>query len=186
MSKRFRNFSLITYLNEKDILKVLHKHNNQFKAYAYINHNLDTNKDNELKQQHYHILIALINNTTCEAIRNWFNGFEDSKGQLINTLAQPMFDVTSTYKYLTHNTEQAIEQGKHLYSIEDVKGYNLSFFEDTTKQDIDNLTLALTDMLEGIPLQEIMKKYGRDFIVHYGHIKMLFNDIQKQNGGTLI
>lgn len=186
MSKRYRNFSLITYLKEKDIEKVLYKHNRQLRAYAYINHNLDKNEFNELKEEHYHLLISLINNTTCEAIKNWFNGFEDTKGQHINTLVQPMHDINSSYKYLIHDTEVAKEQGKYVYDKQDIKGYNLSFFEDTTKQEIDNLTLALSDMLDGIPLDEIMKKYGRDFIVHYGHIKTLFNDIQKQNGGQLL
>ena len=94
--------------------------------------------------------------------------------------------INSSYKYLIHDTEVAKEQGKYVYDKQDIKGYNLSFFEDTSKQEIDNLTLALSDMLDGIPLDEIMKKYGRDFIVHYGHIKTLFNDIQKQNGGQLL
>lgn len=177
-NKRPRNFSLVTYLNPQQIESVLLRHDRQLKAYAYITH------DKCNKEIHTHLLICLINNTTCNAIQNWFAGFEDEKGLQINTLVQPMHDLYSSYKYLTHETEQARQEGKYLYNSDDIKGNNLSYFTDTSKQDIDNLTLAIDDLLAGIPLDEVRKKYGRDFIMHYGHIKMLFNDIQKQMGGV--
>lgn len=176
-TKRSRNFSLVTYLRPEQIESVLLRHDRQVKAYAYITH------DKCNKEVHTHLLICLINNTTCNAIQNWFSGFEDEKCLQINTLVQPMHDLYSSYKYLTHETEQAIDDGKYLYSADDIKGNNISYFTDTSKQDVDNLTLAINDLLAGIPLVEVMQKYGRDFIVHYGHIKTLFNDIQKQNGG---
>lgn len=185
-NKRYRNFSLMTYLYPQQIESVLYKHDRQVKAYAYITHDKDTNEFGELKEKHTHLLISLINNTTCDAIRNWFNGFEDKNGQKINTLAQPMHDICGSYAYLTHDTENAREEGKHVYNKDNIKGINLSYFEDSSKQDIDNLTLAIDDLLNGIPLDEVRKKYGRDFIMHYGHIKMLFNDIQKQSGGKLL
>lgn len=177
-NKRYRNFSLVTYLNPQQIESVLLKHDRQVKSYAYITH------DKCNKEVHTHLLICLINNTTCNAIQNWFAGFDDEKGLQINTLVQPMHDLYSSYIYLTHETEQAREEGKYVYSKDNIKGNNLSYFTDSSKQDIDNLTLAIDDLLAGIPLDEVTKKYGRDFIIHYGHIKMLFNDIQKQMGGV--
>ena len=177
-TKRPRNFSLVTYLKPEQIESVLLKHDRQVKAYAYITH------DKCNKEIHTHLLICLINNTTCNAIQNWFTGFEDEKGLQINTLVQPMHDLYSSYKYLTHETEQARQEGKYVYNSDDIKGNNLTYFTDISKQDIDNLTLAIDDMLAGVPLDEVRKKYGRDFIMHYGHIKMLFNDIQKQTGGV--
>lgn len=179
-NKRYRNFSLVTYLNPQHIDSVLFKHDRQVKAYAYITH------DKCNKELHTHLLICLINNTTCNAIQNWFLGFEDEKGLQINTLVQPMHDLYSSYKYLTHETEQARQEGKYLYNSDDIKSNNLSYFTDTSKQDVDNLTLAIDDLLAGVPLDEVRKKYGRDFIMHYGHIKMLFNDIQKQTGGVML
>lgn len=177
-TKRPRNFSLVTYLKPQQIESVLLKHDRQVKAYAYITH------DKCNKEVHTHLLICLINNTTCNAIQNWFAGFEDEKGLQINTLVQPMHDLFSSYKYLTHETEQARDEGKYIYNADDIKGNNLSYFTNTSEQDVDNLTLAINDLLAGIPLVEVMQKYGRDFIVHYGHIKTLFNDIQKQTGGV--
>lgn len=182
-SKRYRNFCLMTYLQDEQILQVLGRHERQLKAYAYIAHNKDVDEFGELKTVHRHLLISLVNNTTVEAIRNWFKGFEDENGKQINTLAQPMHEISGSFEYLTHETEQAIAEGKYLYSKEDIKGYNLEFFTDSSKAEQDNLSLAIDDLLNGIPLDEVRKRYGRDFIMHYGHIKMLFNDIQKQTGG---
>lgn len=185
-NRRYRNFSLMTYLKPQQIEDVLHGHDRQIKAYAYITHDKDKNEFGELKEKHIHLLICLVNNTTVDAIRNWFKGFTDEKGMPINTLAQPMHDISGSYDYLTHDTEQAREEGKYIYPPDEIKGLNLDFFKDTNKQDIDNLTLAIDDLLNGIPLDEVRKRYGRDFIMHYGHIKMLFNDIQKQYGGKLL
>lgn len=179
-TKRYRNFSLVTYLKPEQIESVLLRHDRQLKAYAYITH------DKCNKEVHTHLLLCLINNTTCNAIQNWFSGFEDEKGLQINTLVQPMHGIYNNYKYLTHETEEARQEGKYLYNTDDIKGNNLSYFTDTSEQEVDNLTLAINDMLAGIPLDEVRKKYGRDFIMHYGHIKMLFNDIQKQYGGKLL
>lgn len=179
-NKRFRNFSLVTYLNSYQVENIISKHDRQIRAYAYIVH------DKCNKEKHIHLLICLINNTTCNAIKNWFSGIEDSNGLEVNTLVQPMNDIYCSYKYLTHDTQQAKVDGKYQYSVDNILGNNLSYFVDSSAQDIDNLTLALNDLLDGIPLVEVAKKYGRDFIVHYGHIKQLFNDIQNQNGGNLL
>lgn len=185
-NKRYRNFCLMTYLNEQQIKTVLAGHDRQLKAHAYITHDKDKNENGELKQVHMHLLLALVNNTTCDAVRNWFKGFTDEKGQPINTLAQPMHDISGSFEYLTHNTEQAKAEGKYIYDDTSVKGGNIKYFQDTTLQEVDNLTLALDDLMNGIPLIEVAKRYGRDFIVHYGHIKTLYNDIQNQLGGKLL
>lgn len=182
-SKRYRNFCLMTYLQDEQILQVLGRHERQLKAYAYITHNKDVDEFGKPKIIHRHLLISLVNNTTVDALRNWFKGFEDENGKQINTLAQPMHEISGSFDYLTHETEQAIAEGKYQYPKEDIKGYNLDFFTDSSKAEQDNLSLAIDDLLKGIPLDEVRKRYGRDFIMHYGHIKMLFNDIQKQTGG---
>lgn len=182
-SKRFRNFSLVTYCSPEQVQAVMHAHDKQLKAYAYILHDKDTIEIGELKTSHCHVIVSLVNNTTCEAVRNWFRGFVDNRGLPVNTLAQSCHDIFAAFDYLTHNTEQAKSDGKYLYSDSDIVGFNLDFFKDDTKQEIDNLTLAITDMLNGVPLADVLQRYGRDFIVHYGHIKMLYNDIQKQIGG---
>lgn len=175
-----RNFSLVTYLTEQQIKAVIEKHNNQVKAYAYILHDKDITEEGSSKKNHYHLLIALVNATSISGIKKWFSGFTDSTGMEVNTMCQITNDICGSFDYLTHNTEGAKLDGKYLYNDSEVKGFNLEYFKDISLQNVDNLTLALQEMFEGVPLEEIFKKYGRDFIIHYGHIKDLFNDIQNQ------
>lgn len=182
--KRSRAFCLTTYLEKSQIADVLLRHDKQIRAYAYIEHNRDLNSDGTAKERHCHILLKLINAISVDNVRNWFKGYEDINGLPVNTLAQPMHDISSSFEYLTHETEQAKAENKTVYSKEEIISNDIGFFQDSTLHDEDNISLALAEMCEGIPLQKIAKKYGRDFIIHYQSIKLIFNDIQKQCGGV--
>lgn len=184
--ERVRGFSLSTYLSISQVSDVLYRHDRQIKAYAFIQHDKDVDENGSLKERHIHLLLCLVNASTVEAVRNWFRGFEDDKGMPINTLAQPMHDISSSFDYLTHSTEQAIAEGKYQYDPSEVISNNLDFFQNTSFQEEDNISLAVLDMCAGVPLIEISRKYGRDFIIHYQSIKLLFNDIQAQTGGIKI
>ncbi|MBQ3550223.1 MAG: hypothetical protein IJA41_04515 [Clostridia bacterium] len=182
-SRKIRNFALISYLNEDKILSVLNSHDSQIKAYAYILHDKDIREDGSLKEPHFHILLALYNATTCNSVVKWFQGFTDNNDLSINSFCEPMHNISCCFEYLTHNTENAIQDNKYIYDESFVKGFNVDFFIDKDLQDTDNLSLALSEMINGVPLIEIAKRYGRDFVIHYGHIRQLFNDVQKQTGG---
>lgn len=182
--KRYRNFCLSSYCNTAEIQKVLLKHDKQIRAYAYIVHDKDVNELGLPKEEHVHILLSLINNTTVDAVRNWFKGFIDEKDMPKTTLAQPMHDITSSFDYLTHNTEQAKEDGKYQYDESEIISNNKEFFQDSALQEQDNVSLALCELLDGVPLSEVAKKYGRDFIIHYQSIKLLMQDIYNQTGGN--
>lgn len=184
-TKRYRNFCLMSYCTEEQIKKVMQKHDHQLKAHAYILHDKDLDENGKPKTAHYHILLALVNATTVDAVRNWFN-FTDSNGLKVNTLGQQMHDTSGSFDYLTHETDESREQGKYIYPATDIKGFNLEYFKDESQLNADSLTSALDDMLNGISLIDIYKRYGRDFIVHYGHIKSLFNDIQTLTGGKTL
>ena len=113
-NKRYRGFCCVSYLNENQIKEVLYKHDKQIRAYAYILHDKDTEQGNP-KEKHFHILLQLVHATTPQAIRNWFTGYTDSKNLPINTLAQPMHDISSSFVYLTHTDENSIQAGKYQY-----------------------------------------------------------------------
>lgn len=181
--KKYRSFCLTSYLSKSQLAEVLYRHDRQIRAYAYIEHNKDINEDGTPKERHLHILLRLINNRTLDDVRNWFKGYTDLSGLPINTLGQVMHDISSSFEYLTHDTEQARAEGKHLYDPTEIVSNDIQYFKDSTLHDEDNISLALMEMCDGIPLQEVAKKYGRDFIIHYQSIKLLFNDIQKQIGG---
>ena len=89
-----------------------------------------------------------------------------------------MHDISNSYLYLTHSTSQALEQGKYQYSSTDIFTNDREFFEKASYNDEDNITLAVTELLEGKPLKEVALKYGRDFILHYQSIRILVNDIK--------
>ena len=184
MSK-FRNWRLTSYLNEFQIRQVLDEHSNQIKAFAYILHDKDLTEQGVSKTPHFHILICLFNATSLSGILKWFDGFSDENGNDINTLAKVMNNRSGAFAYLTHNT--CASQEKFQYPECDIVAYNSDFFATDDEEDkVDTLSCALTDMLDGIPLNAIRVKYGRDFILHYCHIKALYNDIQKQEGGVLL
>lgn len=182
-NRRCRSFSLSTYLEKKQVSDVLLKHDKQIRAYAYIEHNKDITEDGKPKERHIHILLRSVNARTVEDIKNWFKGFTDINGLPVNTLGQEMHDISSSFEYLTHSTEQAIKDGKYQYDESDIVSNDLSYFKENLSNDEDNISLALQELLEGIPLKEVAVKYGRDFIIHYQSIKMCFNDIQEQLGG---
>lgn len=184
--KRVRSFCLSTYLMKSEVGEVLRKHERQIRAYAYIEHDRDLNKDGTLKPRHIHLLLRTVNSRTVVDVRNWFKGFTDDKGLPVNTLGQEMHDIGSSFEYLTHDTEAAISEGKFRYDPADIVSNDVEYFKGTSERDEDNISLAVMDLCNGIPLRDVALKYGRDFIIHYSSIKLLFNDIHLQEGGKTI
>lgn len=176
--RRPRSFSLVTYLDISQVQDVLLKHDKQIRAYAYIEHNRDCDENGEVKPRHIHILIRTIQGRTVSDICNWFSGFFDDKGLGINTLGQEMHDISNSYLYLTHSTQQALEENKYQYSPDEIFTNDREYFEKASYNDEDNITLAVSELLEGKPLKEVALKYGRDFILHYQSIRLLVNDIK--------
>lgn len=176
--RRCRSFSLVTYLDIFQVHDVILKHDKQIKAYAFIEHDRDCDDNGEIKPRHIHILLRLIQARTVADICNWFSGYFDDKGIGINTLGQEMHDISSSYLYLTHSTPQSLEEGKYQYSTNDIFTNDREYFEKASYNDEDNITLAVSELLEGKPLKEVSLKYGRDFILHYHSIRLLVNDIK--------
>ncbi len=177
MATKYRGFSCITYLNPPQVEEVLRLHDNNLKAYAYILHDKDINEDGTIKEPHIHLLIYLNHPTTVSAVRRWLGNWRDINGEIINTLAQPMHDIGACFDYLTHNTEQCRLEGKTPYSIGDITTNDWDFFSNSEIEPEDNLTRAFNDLLDGMQLTDVVRKYGRDFIIHYSSIKLLLDDI---------
>lgn len=179
-SRRYRNFSLVTYLTDEQVFNILAEHNQQIKACSYITHDKDVTDDGELKEKHIHILLALYNNTTENAIKNWFNGgYVDNNGNIINTLVEKCNCIQAQFDYQIHKRNQ----DKYQYDISERKGWNFDYFVDTKSQDDDTLQQALIDCCNGVPLSILVQRYGRDFIIHYRTIKCLVSDIILEEKG---
>ena len=179
-SRRFRNFSLVTYLSEQQVFDILCEHQQQIKACSYITHDKDKNEDGTHKEKHIHVLIALYNNTTENAIKNWFNGgYVDTNGNIINTLVQNCSCIQAQFDYQIHKRNV----DKYQYDKSLRSGWNFEYFEDTKSQDDDTLQQALIDCAQGVPLSILVQRYGRDFIIHYRTIKCLVCDIISEEQG---
>lgn len=174
---RSRNFTLTTYLSETQLQIVLLEHSTQIKVFAYALHDKDKNEDGSLKEPHIHVILCLYNATTLTAVRRWFKGYIDTDGKEINTLGQICKDIFNSYDYLTHSTLKAIEERKYQYSKDIVKSNDYKYFRADETSEYDNMTLAIIDMLNNVPLKILFKKYGRDFIIHYSSCSKIVGDI---------
>lgn len=164
-----RKFYIMSYLSKEQIEQVISEKQNQIKAIAYAFHDKDDN------EPHFHILLYCYSKHTISGIAKWFNrsAFVDDKGMNINTFVEFSLSVKGSFNYLTHEDDE----DKFHYDQSIICGYNIDFFRDNTEVDFDPLSESINDLLCGVSLYECVQRYGRDFIIHYGHIKALLNDI---------
>lgn len=170
--KRSYKFCLITYLTEADLVSCLNNHIQSIRGFEYIYHDKDLQDDGTPKEPHFHVNLILYSARKLADVRCWFFGF-DSQGLPANTLGQICMDIGASHGYLTHKENP----DKFQYNPEDIVSTDLSLFERKVDLSDDVSWLALNDMLDGVPLRDIAKRYGRDFIYHYGHIKQVYVDI---------
>lgn len=180
-SARYRKFSCITYLTEIQIKLRLLEHSNQIRVYAYAYHDKDVREDGTFKEPHFHLIIVTYTTCTVSAIRRWFSGVKDSNGNEITTTVQNCTDVFEMYDYLIHDTVQARNAGKYKYDssirVTNDKGY----FKADEVSHWDNIVLASEMLLKGESIQDIGRRFGRDFIFHYGAIeKYVFRILEQR------
>lgn len=141
---------------------------------AYILHDRD-----EGKKDHYHLVLMLNRSRRIQDIinflkKNFFAG---------NVLYEPVRDGAAVIDYLTHDTPG--NDGKAVYFPHEVhcsisceewkKIYsNVGTAKDFEKQ--DTILLAYIELISGLDVESCARKYGRDFIIHYGHIRDLLQD----------
>lgn len=168
MSKeQCRKFAISTYLRPEELPQVFADKSKQIRAYAYCTHDKDDN------ETHTHVILWLSFPYPISTIRNWFRGC-DLKGELANTLVEPCRDIVAMYRYLTHKDNP----DKYQYPDDAVICSDPSCFEDDVQTD-DTWT-AVEDLINGVPLREVARRYGRDFIYHYSHIRQLVADIKAE------
>lgn len=168
--QRIRNFGLVSYISDsEEIQRRLDKHITSISKYAYALHD----KDNE--NPHHHILIWTNNALQYNTVRKWFLGHLDEKNMECSCLAKPIQCDESAYTYLTH----ANNPDKYQYNDDIIHSFNLdvnAFAEDVQ----DNGTEAILYMLNGMPILEIAKRKGKDFIYHFDSYKKIVKAIQDE------
>lgn len=76
-------------------------------------------------------------------------------------------DIQALTEYFTHEDEQSREEGKHLYPRECLHRLG-EFREDKkTHRSIDQTYDIICDIEKGVHYRVLVRKYGRDFLIHY-------------------
>ena len=108
---RSRRFCLLLYTSEDEShIKALDYIKNNYENYAYIVHDKDTNKDNELKKAHTHIVLEFNN-------ARWSSSLAEELGITPNYL-QNCKNFEKALDYLIHFNDDT----KYQYDISEVKG----------------------------------------------------------------
>lgn len=175
----FRKFSCVTYFSEMQLQECLQRAGDMIRGYAYCHHDKDVNDDGTPKEPHTHLVLWLYNNRSIKSLRGWFDrGFRDEKGEKINTMLQPCHDVKAAAEYLYHKNDP----DKYQYPPESVVYSDPELFESPDTQKEDNILLAVQELIAGATWESCINKYGRDFIVHMGHIAQAVAYVKAERG----
>lgn len=163
-----RTHGLILY-SEKQLEKGLTEYIEHIKNYVYIHHQAEEKQ----KKDHIHLLIRLKNTYATKTVIKWFStDVDNAKDEVID---QPRQFV----KYMLHQTEKSIEDGKIKYDESELKSDNLDYW---LKANQDTMKLIIEDLLDGLTTWDMVNKYGRDFIIHYKNIMMVVKEIRMEGG----
>lgn len=184
LTKRTRVFSIITYIGEDNIKKVLQDHVRSIRAYAYILHHKDESV------QHHHLLLKTYDAWTIKQILKWFDKFKLEINE--NTLGEPASDLHALRDYITHSDYESIIAGKHRYDVSEIVDYNM-FALVENKDSYDETYAILNDVLLGVKTRELVRRYGKNYLYHITcfdiardrilfdeNKRMSFEDIRKQ------
>lgn len=141
--------------------------------YAYILHDRDVKADGTLKDPHYHFLLVLHRSRRLSDIQSCMKKTLDG-----NVLLQPCHSVSDSYGYLTHedDDDKAKYDESDIVSSADKSFWNPDKSSNDCAKSCDIILSSYLDLLNSMPLTDCAKKYGRDFIIHYNHIKSLLLD----------
>ena len=159
--------------DEEGLSSFVKDNNSVVSEYAYILHDRDFKDDGTPKEPHLHFLFALHRSRRLADIQSCMK-----KTLQGNVMLQSCHSVSCAYAYLTHENENS---KVHYDESSIVSSSDSSFWKaDTSSNDFDKssdpIMSAYLDLLNSMPLTECAKKYGRDFIIHYNHIKSLLLD----------
>lgn len=105
---------LVLYPDDADTARTLDLVEREFPEWVAITHDLDTTEHGEVKKEHVHVLIKSRSARTASAV-----------GRLLKLPAERVelkSNGQGALAYLTHSTEKARMEGKHLYPAEALRG----------------------------------------------------------------
>lgn len=132
-TQEFTYETAIPKLNGEDVIE-------EVQAYFYIN---EFNEIFITKKPHYHVVESRLREVQCDTVRSQIQkAFETTEAV---KQIQVVKDLKNMVNYLTHNTDQAIAEGKYQYSKEDLIALNGFDLAKLYKLDKDYLFKLLMD-----------------------------------------
>lgn len=187
-----RNFFIRTYLDGRGVRRFIESLS--VAKFAYIYH------DKEECEKHIHLVIRLNNNTSLVSIKHKLaligKGYDNGKD--VNSNVQLASDLTDCFLYLTHSTADCIEQGKFRYDEKDIVCNDFGYFRGDFRRSScavgykqersaeNNAYQIITDMEQGESLRNMVRRYGREFVINYTAYSIMLNMIQEQETSKLL
>lgn len=194
-----RFMSLITYCSPEQIQEVLDKNQEAIDGAGFIIHDKDVKEDGTPKEVHAHVVLVLHRSRRIRDIIAWFKGYTDSKGGHINTRCQKLTSVESMHDYFLHVTEESKEDGKYQYAEEDIKyspdipspwsfqtDYDKHHGKDGKDVKEDENESFLQDIIDGVPMREMARRYGRDYMKNFKAYREFALNVMVQEGTITI
>lgn len=136
-------------------------------------HDSDYDDNGNVKKAHYHIYCYFSGNRSFDSVSKFF-GFFNVLPENVSLIKGRKIDC---YAYSCHLKQP----DKHLYDVSDIVCDTVSVWCPSGKNDkIDNTCRILTDLMNGVPLFQMARDYGRDFVIHYRAYREFVSDIKWQ------
>lgn len=157
--RKSRFFSLTTYATDKQIQKVVGDHISSLRALCYILH------DKDESEPHHHILMRTHSTWTAQQVGKWFADLKDKEKKPVNTFCETANDMEALKMYIIHADRESIENGKHQYSMDDIKDFGFCDLSEK-KDSYDSSYEILLKVLAGANPRDLVRYYGRDYLYH--------------------
>lgn len=156
--------------------------NGRIRHYAYILH------DKDEATPHTHLVVNTVKQQEETTVRNWIVKYGVECGSNQNTLSQVCKNPTAISRYLTHSDQKSMEKGKHQYSVDEVVTDSLEWYNKTKtateqRERKDYMLDIINDIIDNVPYRELIKKYGRDFVIHWKQYLEMARLILIEEGG---
>lgn len=176
---RFRSYALVCY-NRNFIESFIS--DNSIKSYYWILHDKDKLDNGDLKPVHYHVVVTFNYAIIPKKFESICDAYIFLESEDTNYFYEPVNSLSAVLLYLTHRNDP----DKFQYSFSLIYTNNLTYLSsvysyDTTKEnDAYNIVMALID---GVPYEELLKLYGRDFVFHYRQYLLMADLIEAERLG---
>lgn len=190
--KESKALSISTYAQEEQILKIFESKQTQILGFAYIFH------DKDVSEPHRHVVVVLKRSRKQQEVLNWFKKCTDDKGERCNTRLQPIACMRGLEEYLTHSDDESIKLGKHQYNEQDIKvlkdeelfdyvtDYDKSLEREKVKEEkADEVESLIDDIISGVPLREMARRYGRDYMKNASSYRKYSADVVLEETGDI-